>query len=486
MAAAGGALSTYDLAELAGTEFETIEPFVTGRAQRSLQASGDADEARYGFRHRALQETCREHTAVGDIRYWRKIAEWADTWAAKGWPPPGRSPDGSRGTPKYLLENYPGALVGATDTPPRLPDDYQRLAALVSDRKWVRSAVAAVGTDHVLGSSSTATRLFPEDPVIAAALRVVQCLPQRLLDREAELEELIGFCAGDEGYQWWHGPPWAGKTALMSWFALYVPEGITPVSFFISAAIADQADSTAFRKSLIGQLAAIASGPIPIALQPAEQVVYMLEKAAERVREHGGLLLIVDALDEDRGAPPYGPLSIAALLPAHPLEGVRIVVTSRRYLDLPIDVPSRHPLRDCSERSLQPFPIGMHLEMEARRDLSDVEIDGLSHDIIGFLAAAGSGLTVGDLAELTGEDYRAIAERLESDRLARLLYRYSSSKTPGDSDPAYLFAHVALLEAAERAFEIDISRYRDRINELADAYAAAGWPDTTPRYLLRR
>lgn len=136
MAAAGGALSTYDLAELAGTEFETIEPFVTGRAQRSLRASGDADEARYGFRHRALQETCREHTAVGDIRYWRKIADWADTWAAKGWPPPGRSPDGSRGTPKYLLENYPGALVGATDTPPRLPDDYQRLAALVSDRKW--------------------------------------------------------------------------------------------------------------------------------------------------------------------------------------------------------------------------------------------------------------------------------------------------------------------------------------------------------------
>jgi hypothetical protein len=490
LAAAGGALSADDLAELAGTEFETIEPFVAGRAQRSLQASGDAHEVRYEFRHRALQETCREHPAVGDIRYWRKITEWADTWAAKGSPPPGRRPDGSRGTPKYLFENYPGALAGATNTPSRLPDDHQRLAALVKDRKWVRSAVAAVGTDHVLGSLSTAIRLFPGDPVVAATLRVVQCLPQRLLDREAELEDLIRFCAGAEGYQWWQGPPWAGKTALVSWFALYAPEEITVVSFFISAGIAGQADSAAFHKSLIDQLAAIADGPMPIALQPAGQIIYMLERAAERVRENGGvlLLLIVDALDEDLGAPPYGPLSIAASLPAHPLEGVRIVVTSRQYLDLPIDVPSRHPLRDCSEQTLQPSSIVMHFEMEAIRDLRSfwAEIDSLSLDIIGYLTAAGRGLTVGDLVELTEEDHQAIAEKLEQGNLARLLYSHSSTKTPGDPDPEYLFAHEALLETAEREIGSDISRYRDRINELADAYAAAGWPDTTPRYLLRR
>jgi hypothetical protein len=44
-----------------------------------------------------------------------------------------------------------------------------------------------------------------------------------LLDnREGELTELAGFCTepGQGPYVRWQAPPWAGKSALMSWFVL--------------------------------------------------------------------------------------------------------------------------------------------------------------------------------------------------------------------------------------------------------------------------
>jgi Trypsin-like peptidase domain len=45
--------------------------------------------------------------------------------------------------------------------------------------------------------------------------------PDCLFDRDAELDELVGFCAGDQPYAWWQAGPWAGKSALMAWFVLH-------------------------------------------------------------------------------------------------------------------------------------------------------------------------------------------------------------------------------------------------------------------------
>ena len=48
-------------------------------------------------------------------------------------------------------------------------------------------------------------------------------VPAELIGAYAELAELTGFCEGDEAYAWWQGEPWAGKTALTSWFVLRHP-----------------------------------------------------------------------------------------------------------------------------------------------------------------------------------------------------------------------------------------------------------------------
>ncbi|MCH6159908.1 hypothetical protein [Streptomyces marispadix] len=58
--------------------------------------------------------------------------------------------------------------------------------------------------------------------------------PERLLDREEELAELVEFCAGDQRYLWWQAAPWAGKTALMSSFVLEPPSGVDVASFFVT------------------------------------------------------------------------------------------------------------------------------------------------------------------------------------------------------------------------------------------------------------
>jgi hypothetical protein len=40
--------------------------------------------------------------------------------------------------------------------------------------------------------------------------------PDRLLDRDAELDELVGFCAGDQPYAWWQAGPWLTLTSPVS------------------------------------------------------------------------------------------------------------------------------------------------------------------------------------------------------------------------------------------------------------------------------
>jgi hypothetical protein len=49
--------------------------------------------------------------------------------------------------------------------------------------------------------------------------------------RERELQELADFCHGDEPCVWWQAGPWAGKSALMSWFVLNPPPGVDVICF---------------------------------------------------------------------------------------------------------------------------------------------------------------------------------------------------------------------------------------------------------------
>lgn len=78
-----------------------------------------------------------------------------------------------------------------------------------------------------------------------------------LLDRAAELAELAEFCTGETPYVWWQAGPWAGKTALMSWFALHPPPSVRVVSFFITSRLAAQDDHHAFTDAVLEQLSAL-------------------------------------------------------------------------------------------------------------------------------------------------------------------------------------------------------------------------------------
>jgi len=128
--------------------------------------------------------------------------------------------------------------------------------------------------------------------------------PAQLLGRDDELAELAAFCAGTENYQWWQGPPGAGKTALAAWFVLHPPAGVRVVSFFVTRRLPGQADSSAFTAALIEQLAAAADEAIA---EPASRAGRdherrrLLDRAAARMRECGmRLLLVIDGLDEGK------------------------------------------------------------------------------------------------------------------------------------------------------------------------------------------
>jgi len=274
------------------------------------------------------------------------------------------------------------------------------------------------------------------------------------------------------------------------------PAGVSVVSFFVTGRLAGQADSDAFTEAMVEQLAAVAGEPVTAAAASAtlagrdRERRRLLEAAAARVSEQGGrLLLVVDGLDEDEGATPgSGKPSIASLLPKRPPEGVRVLVTSRPHPGVPADVPGDHPLHRCYHhpRLLTPSPHARHLEQEANRELLELLAgDQLGIDIIALLSASGGGLTLAELAELTGQPRHKLQGKLGSVFGRSLRTRLARDEPPDRAGRVYLFAHETLRALAEAQLGRDLGSYRQRIHQWADRYRAHGWPEATPRYLLR-
>ncbi|MFI9569751.1 hypothetical protein, partial [Streptomyces rishiriensis] len=94
--------------------------------------------------------------------------------------------------------------------------------------------------------------------------QVERIAPPELLDRDAELAELAGFCLDKHRgpYVWWRAGPWAGKSALLSTFVLNPPDPFAAgggwlVSFFVTARLASQDTRQAFTTALTEQLCAL-------------------------------------------------------------------------------------------------------------------------------------------------------------------------------------------------------------------------------------
>lgn len=321
---------------------------------------------------------------------------------------------------------------------------------------------------------------------------VREIAPRTLVGREAEPAELAAFCtAGDEGrsYAWWLGEAWTGKSALMSTFVLDPPPGVRVVSFFVTARLGGADDRGGFVDGVLEQVAALLGEAVPVTSSEVH-LRGMLAEAAEACRSRGErLVLVVDGLDEDRGvgAGPAATHSIAALLPARPAAGLRVIVASRPNPPVPADVPDDHPLRDTAiRRRLAPSPAA-----QADRSAMERELDLLLHgtsderDLVGLIIAANGGLSSRDLGELTDRSAREIDRKLNS-VASRSFTRRPAIWRPETAPEVYLLGHEDLRSAAEA--ELDGERREDcrrRLFQWAEEYRRRGWPEETPQYLLQ-
>ncbi|MEU8659501.1 hypothetical protein [Actinoplanes philippinensis] len=304
-----------------------------------------------------------------------------------------------------------------------------------------------------------------------------------LRDRTDELAALTRFCDSDSSYLWWQAGPWAGKSALLATFVLNPPPQYDVVSFFITAWQATQSNSAAFVAAMIDQLSALTGEETPVPMAGAVRDGHwrrLLRIAADQARANGRrLVLVVDGLDEDRGARPgSGLLSIAAMLPGAPAGDMRVIAASRTTPALPDDVPANHPLRSCPIRYLTPSPHARNIGHRARLELREQLAAGSAgQDVLGLVSASLGGLTIRDLGELTD-----LPHHEAEDLLGGVLGRTVGART-GEAG-ALSFVHETLATEAVERFGVALDRYQDRIHRWADSYRRAGWPPDTPRYLL--
>ncbi|GAB3004710.1 P-loop domain-containing protein [Saccharothrix stipae] len=325
-------------------------------------------------------------------------------------------------------------------------------------------------------------------PARSRYLEEVRALaPEQLVGRARELDELADFCAPDpepeEGYLWWQADAWTGKSALMSWFVLHPPPGVRVVSFFVTSRYSAQNNADAFVRTVVEQLADLLGEPLPAAGHI--HLRGLLREAAEAcVRAGERLVLVVDGLDEDHNVDGTGDVhSIAALLPASPPAGMRVVVASRLNPSLPADVPDDHPLRDASVTrrlgpSLEAKVVRVDMERELRRLMKGSPEE---RDLLGLVVAAGGGLSAADLAELTDRPRRQVDEHLTS-----VLGR-SYRPRPAQWEPGavvYLLGHEELQVEALEFLADELDGLHGRLHAWADRYRQRFWPQDTPEYLL--
>ncbi|HET9657419.1 MAG TPA: hypothetical protein VFP72_18850 [Kineosporiaceae bacterium] len=373
-------------------------------------------------------------------------------------------------------------------------NDNRRTAAADDDGPAGAASVVvhdALGT--VVGPNATVTNIFGNRGRIARSAYLEQVrdiAPADLIGRGTELAELEDFCRNDEAYMWWQAGPWAGKTALMSWFVLHPPDDVDVVCFFITARLSAQADSAAFTEAILEQLASLLGEDLPRSAAGGARDAHRrsaVHRAAERAQKVGRrLVMVIDGLDEDRGVDAGMP-SIASLLPKQPYPGLKIILAGRPHPPIPTDVDGTHPLRTCR---VKPLPASNHagqIQELAQRELGSLLVGpGHQRDLVGIICAAGGGLTGADLQRLTGLHPFELHHLLEGVTGRTISARAGTGQDLTEDGPVYLLAHEELQLAAVEEIGADLlDRYREKIHSWAAFFADMRWPRETPPYLFR-
>lgn len=321
----------------------------------------------------------------------------------------------------------------------------------------------------------------------------------RLLGRDEELAQIAAFATSGEGYRWLVGGAFAGKTTLLYMaVTAALPDTVDVISYFLRRVEQDN-NANRFLEAVIPQLAVLCEVSEP--LHSAHTYRALWDQAVSRAQATDRhLLLVVDGLDEDQ--PPANTPWVASLLPDRVAgaqlgaDHAHVHVTSRPHPHLPLQVTedAGHPLNHAARVTLAGFP-----GWEELRDLGQSEIDellrpgGLARNVIGQLAAAAGPLSPADLARLQRGDGHDDAEDDLEDEIEDLLARRAArSLQPVGfrGTLRYSFAHVTLLEHAQKHPMLDKPKYRQRIHSWADSWQKARWSDTgpagtnLPRYFL--
>jgi hypothetical protein len=452
-------------------------------------------------RHKVFRdfEQVTAHAPVAANRRHHTLAVYLDDPSPRPPSDPGSSPwEGMSGAAVWAADRIVGVIAENHHD-----EGTGRLTAHRIDRVYEQLSefdlgvvTELLGLPSVVGDLPDVVPAEPGQLLRSAYLAQVRDIaPDELVGRDGELEEWAEFCADADSYGWWQAAPWAGKTALASWFVTNAPAGLDIVSFFITGRLRGQADADAFLEAMIEQLQALhpsTAGPTAAGARIG-MWLNLLESAAAHAEERGRrLVVVVDGLDEDDAgaAPRRGRPSIASLLPRRPPPGARFIITSRPDPGLPDDLPAGHPLGACVPKRLPVSWIAQDVGMRARQELRDLlSGDQIAVDLVGYIAGSGGGLTRKDLSSLTG----APPHKLEPFLRGVSGRSLQTQTAPGDSRGAaegpetrvYLFAHDTLRISAEEQLGGELSRYRSNVHDWIDSYSRAGWPDTTPGYAIR-
>jgi Trypsin-like peptidase domain len=325
---------------------------------------------------------------------------------------------------------------------------------------------------------------------VVRARRAVEALaPRVLIGRGAELAALEAFTSSDLRWRWIQGDAFAGKTALMAWFALHPPERVDITACFLRRASGEDTAEYAL-DVLTRQLALLADRrgylPPPSVSERNNDFADLLEEAtracAERDRR---LLVLIDGLDEYD--PTSASLDLADWLPGDRMlpDQAMLLAASRAGAD--VRLPPAHPLcRFVQHITASEAATEIQHAAHAELDRAARAPGGFLLPLLCCLAVSGSGLTVSDMAALLKRrgrdaDISEIEAQLSSS-LGRSLIRLPNLE--GTGTPVYAFAHDTLLTEARSRFASDLRTYEDLLDAWASDYADRGWPSDTPQYLL--
>jgi hypothetical protein len=346
--------------------------------------------------------------------------------------------------------------------------------------RW-RTAIPQLGAT----AADLAIASAPEPRALAASRAqraAANIAPPVLVAREEELARLAGFAVSADRWLWLQGAAFAGKTALLAWFAIRPPPEAEVAACFLRRTT--DADTAEYALDVLNsQLASYAERSYQSASHPSQQLddfTELLPAAAQACEDRGRrLVVLIDGLDEDQTVAPG--LAVASWLPAPGSlpANAALLVASRTGLDA--GIAAGHPLAShvwqlsASDAASE---IELQAELELRLALSAPDP---VPDLLGLIAAAYGGLSTPEIAGLLRERGRpkllnaTVAEMLRT-RVARCISRQADPDDPGRDVHSY--AHLELLQQARAHFRGDLARLRaDILSWCHTAAQRAATPD---------